>query len=200
MGFGASLLTASAPDPRPVPPLERTLEGGMLAGVASAAAMALVTMVAAAVALDLGLYTPLYVVAAIVEPGPLTESIQEAAAGFHFYLELGAAVAGGAVHLGIGAGFGALFALLARALGLRGPVAVLAGAGYGLAVMALMGLVLIPWGADQTAGGPLIADAPRLIGLPVATAAHLVYGLGLGAWAAASARDRVPPDRERTAS
>jgi hypothetical protein len=172
----------------------------MLSGVASAAAMALVTMVAAVVVLDLGLYTPLYLVTAIVEPGPLVESMQEAAAGFRFFLELGAAVAGGAVHLGIGAGFGALFALLARALRLRGPVAVLVGAGYGLAVMALMGLVLIPWGAGQTAGGELIADAPRLIGLPVATAAHLVYGLGLGVWAAASARGRVPADRERAAS
>jgi hypothetical protein len=200
VGLGASLLTASAPGPRPVASLEGTLEGGILAGVASAAAMALVTMVAAAVVLDLGLYTPLYLVTAIVEPGPLVESMQEAAAGFRFFLELGAAVAGGAVHLGIGAGFGALFALLARALRLRGPVAVLAGAGYGLAVMALMGQVLIPWGADQTAGGELIADAPRLIGLPVATVAHVVYGLGLGAWAAASARGRVPSDRERAAS
>ena len=44
------------------------------------------------------------------------ESIAEAEAGFRFYLEVGGAAAGFAVHLGIGAGFGALFALLARAL------------------------------------------------------------------------------------
>jgi hypothetical protein len=172
----------------------------MLSGVAAAAAMALVTMVAAATVLDLGLYTPVYLVTAIVEPGPLVESIQEAEAGLRFYLEVGGAAAGGAVHLGIGAGFGALFALLARALRLRGVVAVLAGAAYGLAVMALMGLVLIPSFAGETAGGELIADAPRLIGLPMATVTHLVYGLGLGAWTAVSARDRVPPDRERAAS
>jgi hypothetical protein len=172
----------------------------MLSGVAAAAAMALVTMVAAATVLDLGLYTPIYVVTAIVEPGPLVESIQEAEAGFRFYLEVGGAAAGFAVHLGIGASFGALFALLARALRLRGAVAVLVGVVYGLAVMALMGLVLIPTLAGETAGDQLIADAPRLIGLPVATAAHLVYGLGLGAWAAAAARDRVPPDRERATS
>ena len=56
------------------------------------------------------------------------------------------------MHLGIGAGFGALFALLARALRLRGAVAVLVGAAYGLAVMALMGLVLIPtWPARPPA-------------------------------------------------
>ena len=127
--------------------------------VAAAAAMALVAMVAAATVLDLGLYTPVYLVTAIVEPGPLVESIQEAEAGFRFYLEVGGAAAGFAVHLGIGAGFGALFALLARALRLRGAVAVLVGAAYGLAVMALMGLVLIPTLAGETAGDQLIADA-----------------------------------------
>ena len=141
----------------------------MLSGVAAAAAMALVTMVAAATVLDLGLYTPIYLVTAIVEPGF-------------------------AVHLGIGAGFGALFALLARALRLRGVVAVLAGVVYGLAVMALMGLVLIPSLAGETAGDQLIADAPALIGWPVATVAHLVFGLVLGVWPAVAARDRAPAE------
>jgi hypothetical protein len=164
----------------------------MLSGVAAAAPMALVTMVAAATVLDLGLYTPVYLVTAIVEPGPLVESIAEAEAGFRFYLEVGGAAAGGAVHLGIGAGFGALFALLARALRLRGVVAVLAGVVYGLAVMALMGLVLIPSLAGETAGDQLIADAPALIGWPVATVAHLVFGLVLGVWTAVAARDRAP--------
>ena len=164
----------------------------MLSGVAAAAAMALVTMVAAATVLDLGLYTPIYLVTAIVEPGPLVESIAEAEAGFRFYLEVGGAAAGFAVHLGIGAGFGTLFALLARALRLRGAVAVLVGAAYGLAVMALMGLVLIPTLAGETAGDQLIADAPALIGWPVATAAHLAFGLVLGVWTAVAARDRAP--------
>jgi MFS family permease len=96
------------------------------------------------------------------------------------------------VHLGIGAGFGALFALLARALRLRGAVAVLVGAAYGLAVMALMGLVLIPSLAGETAGDQLIADAPALIGWPVATVAHLVFGLILGVWTAVVARRPAP--------
>jgi hypothetical protein len=168
----------------------------MLSGVAAAAAMALVTMVAAATVLDLGFYTPIYVVTAIVEPGPLVESLQEAEAGFRFYLEVSGAAAGAAVHLGIGAFFGALFALLVRSLRLHGVVAVLAGAGYGLAVMALMGLALIPAFAGETAGDELIADAPGLFGLPVATVAHLVYGLVLGVWAAVVTPGRVPRDRE----
>jgi hypothetical protein len=164
----------------------------MLSGVAAAAAMALVTMVAAATVLDLGFYTPVYLVTAIVEPGPLVESIQEAEAGFSFYLEVSGAAAGFAVHLGIGAGFGALFAVAARALRLRGAVAVLTGVVYGLAVMALMGLMLIPTLAGETAGDQLIADAPALIGWPVATVAHLVFGLVLGVWTAVAARDRGP--------
>jgi hypothetical protein len=53
-----------------------------------------------------------------------------------------------AVQLGIGAGFGAVFALLARVPWLRGPV-LLAGAGCGLAVMTLMGLVALPGAAKE---------------------------------------------------
>jgi hypothetical protein len=152
--------------------------------MAAAAAMALFVMVAAATYLDLGFYTPLYQVTAVVEPGPLVIATAEAEAGYRFYLELGAAVAGMAVHLAIGAGFGAVFALLARALRLRGPLAVAAGAGYGLAVMALMGLVVLPAAAGETAGGQLVADAPELLGWPTFAAEHLVYGLALGTWAA----------------
>ena len=73
-------------------------------------------------------------------------------------------------------------------------MAVLVGAAYGLAVMALMGLVLIPTLAGETAGDQLIADAPALIGWPVATVAHLAFGLVLGVWTAVAARDRAPAE------
>ena len=165
-----------------------------MAGMAAAAVMALFSMVAAAA--ELGVYGRLYMVTAIVEPGPLEVSIAEAQAGSRVFLEVGGAAAGLAVHLAIGAGFGAVFALLKRALGLRGAVAVAAGALYGLAVMALMGLVLVPGLAGETAGGPLIADVPELLGWPVFAAEHLLYGLVLGAWAA---WDRAPRDREPAA-
>jgi hypothetical protein len=168
-----------------------------MGGMAAAAVMALFSMVAAAA--NLGVYGRLYLVTAIVEPGPLRVSMAEAEAGDRAFLEVGGAAAGVAVHLGIGAGFGALFALLARGLRLRGPVALAAGAVYGLAVMALMGLLVLPAAAGQTAGGRLIADAPELLSWPVFAAEHLLYGLGLGTWAAVAARDRAPPVRERGA-
>jgi hypothetical protein len=161
-----------------------------MGGMAAAGAMALFAMVACAVR-GLGLYAPLYLVTAVVEPGPLETARQEAAAGWRFYLEIGPALAGLAVHLAIGAFYGALFALLARALRLRGPVAVLVGAGYGLAVMALMGLVVLPSAAGETAGGPVIADAPELLGWPVFAVEHLVYGLVLGVWTVLTGRDRA---------
>jgi hypothetical protein len=151
-----------------------------MAGMVAAAVMALFAMVAAAASLDLGFYTPLYQVTATVEPGPLLVSTRQAAAGSRFYLELGPALAGAAVHLMIGAGFGAVFALLVRALRLRGLLGLAAGAGYGLAVMALMGLVLLPAVADQTAGGQLIAEVPDTLGWPVFAGEHLLYGLALG--------------------
>jgi hypothetical protein len=152
-----------------------------MAGMAAAALMALFSMVAAAG--DLGVYGRLYLVTAIVEPGPLRVSMAEAAGGSRSFLEVGGAAAGLAVHLAIGAGFGAVFALAARALRLRGPLALVAGALYGLAVMALMGLVVLPAAAGQTAGGQLIADAPELLGWPVFAVEHLLYGLVLGLWA-----------------
>jgi hypothetical protein len=150
-----------------------------MAGMVAALVMALFAMVWAATH-GLGFYTPLYQVTAVVEPGPLGVSLREAAGGWRFYFEVGPAAAGMAVHLGIGAGFGALFALVARAVALRGVAAVAAGVAYGLAVGGLMGLVVLPWAAGETAGGQLVADAPRLLGWPVFTVEHLLYGLVLG--------------------
>jgi hypothetical protein len=167
-----------------------------MAGMAAAAVMAVVSMVAAAD--DLGVYGRLYLVTAIVEPGPLEVSMAQAEGGVGTFLEVGGAAAGLAVHLGIGAGFGAGFALLARGLRLRGPAALAAGALYGLAVMALMGLLVLPAAAGQTAGGRLIADAPELLGWPLFAAEHLVYGLVLGAWIAVRAR-AGRPEREQAA-
>jgi hypothetical protein len=161
-----------------------------MAGMVAALVMVLFAMVWAATH-GLGLYTPLYQVTAVVEPGPLGVSLGEAADGWRFYFEVGPAAAGMAVHLAIGAGFGALFALIARSVQLRGRAAVAAGAAYGLAIGGLMGLVVLPWAAGETAGGELIAEAPRLLGWPAFTVEHLLYGLTLGLLASRGA-ERQP--------
>jgi hypothetical protein len=161
-----------------------------MAGMVAALVMGLFAMVVAAVR-GLGLYTPLYLVTAVVEPGPLQVSLNEAAEGWRFYFEVGPAAAGLAVHLAIGAGFGAVFALIARALRLRGPVAVAAGVLYGLVVAGFMSQVVLPLAAGETAGGELIADAPELLGWPVFTVQHLLYGLTLGILASRGAERRA---------
>jgi hypothetical protein len=150
-----------------------------MAGMVAALVMALFAMVVAATR-GLGLYTPLYQVTAVVEPGPLQVSQNEAAQGWRFYFEVGPAAAGMAVHLAIGAGFGALFALLVRAVALRGLVAVAAGVAYGLVVLGFMSQVVLPWVSGETAGGEVIANAPELLGWPVFTVEHVLYGLTLG--------------------
>ena len=153
-----------------------------MTGMVAALIMALFAMIWAA-ATGRGRYTPLYQVTAVVEPGPLGVSLREAAEGWRYYFEIGPAAAGLAVHLALGAGFGALVALLVRATRLRGRAAVAAGAAYGLAVGGLMGLVMIPLAAGETAGGQVVADAPRLLGWPVFAVEHLLYGLVLGLFA-----------------
>jgi hypothetical protein len=150
-----------------------------MAGMVAALVMGLFAMVVAAIR-GLGLYTPLYLVTAVVEPGPLQVSTNEAAQGWRFYFEVGPAAAGLAVHLAIGGGFGVVFALIVRALRLRGLVGVAAGVVYGLVVLVFMSQVVLPWASGETAGGELIANAPELLGWPVFTVEHVLYGLTLG--------------------
>jgi len=150
-----------------------------MAGMVAALVMGLFAMVVAATR-GLGLYTPLYLVTAVVEPGPLGVAQREAAEGWRFYLEMGPAAAGMAVNLGIGAGFGALFALAARGLRLHGLAAVAAGVAYGLVVLGFMSQVVLPWASGETAGGEVIANAPEVLGWPVFTVEHVLYGLTLG--------------------
>ena len=69
--LGEDLLTAGPPATRQVAPLERTLELGIMAGMVAALVMGLFAMVVAATR-GLGLYTPLYLVTAVVEPGSPT--------------------------------------------------------------------------------------------------------------------------------
>jgi hypothetical protein len=80
----------------------------------------------------------------------------------------------GAIHLAVGGFFGALFGLLARAGRLRGRAAVGGGLLYGLGVMAMMTVVVLP--AEP------ISDLPARTGWATFTAAHLLFGLVLGLW------------------
>ena len=165
--------------------VERVIETGMMAGMAAAVPMAIFAMIASATWQRAGFYTPMYRIASVLDPLPLEASLEEAAAGspsFYFYPQ--PMFAGFAVHLAIGGFFGVLFVVLVRALRVRGPASLAAGVLYGLAVAALMGLVLLPLAAEQLGGGRQIAEAASIVGWPTFAAWHLLYGLGLGIWMA----------------
>jgi len=165
--------------------VERAIETGMMVGMAAAVPMGIFAAIASATWQHAGFYTPMYRIASVLDPLPLQASLEEAAAdspSFYFYPQ--PMFAGGAVHLAIGGFFGVLFVLLVRALRVRGRAAVAAGLLYGLAVAALMGLVLLPVAAEQLGGGRQIAEAASIVGWPTFAAWHLLYGLGLGIWMA----------------
>jgi hypothetical protein len=167
--------------------VERAIETGMLAGMAAALPMGIFAMIASATWQHAGFYTPMYRIASVLDPLPLQASLEEAASSSpSFYLYPQPMFAGFAVHLAIGGAFGVLFVLLSGGLRarLRGPAALAAGVLYGLLVAALMGLVLLPAAADALGGGRQIAEAAGIVGWPTFAAWHLVYGLGLGTWAA----------------
>jgi hypothetical protein len=168
--------------------VERAVETGMLTGIAAALPMGLFMLVASATWQRAGFYTPMYRIASVLDPLPLQASLEEAAADFpSFYFYPQPMFAGAAVHLAIGGFFGVLFVLLVRGrwARLRGAQARLAaGVLYGLGVAALMGLVVLPVAADALGGGRQVAETASIVGWPTFAAWHVVYGLGLGAWAA----------------
>jgi len=162
--------------------LERAIEAGILAGMMAAVPIGLFAAITAATYQRAGFFTPMYRIAAVLDPTSLLASTAEAAAGSPFFFDPQPLFSGGAMHLAIGGFFGVVFALLARTLRWRGRAAVLAGVLYGLAVAALMGLVVLPLAADLLGGGRLVGDAASIVGWPTFAAGHALYGLTLGTW------------------
>jgi hypothetical protein len=164
--------------------VERTIELGMMAGMAAAVPMGIFALIASGTWQHAGVYTPVYRIAAMLDPAPLEVSLEEAAAGSSFFFDPQSFFSGGAVHLALGGFFGVFFALLRYRLRWRGRLALAAGVAYGLAVMALMALVVLPLAAAAVGAGSEIADTASITGWPTFIVAHLLYGLGLGIWAA----------------
>jgi hypothetical protein len=167
--------------------LERTLEAGILTGLAAGVPMGLFMMLASATWGHAGIFTPFYRIAAILDRSAYDLSVQEAAGGSPAWLEVQPALAGTCVHLGLAGVFGVLLAVAARGRpGARPGPLVAAGAAWGLVVAAVMVPVLRLVGA-RVGGGDLIARFPAQVGWPTYLAMHLVYGLALGALVAAQA-------------
>ena len=153
--------------------------------------MGLFMMVASATWGHVGVFTPFYRIAAVLDRAAFDISLEEAATGSRFWLEPQTALPGACVHLGLAGLFGMLFVLLAHeGRGARPAALVLAGAAWGLVVAAVMVPVLHLVGRE-VGGGDLIADLPGQLGWPTYVAMHLVYGLALGAVVALRATRRA---------
>jgi hypothetical protein len=160
--------------------LERTLENGILNGLAAGVPMGLFMMVASIAWGHGGAFTPFYRIAAVLDRAAFDISVQEAATGSRFWLEPQSALPGACVHLALAGLFGVLFVLLAHeGRGARPIALVLAGVAWGLVVAILMVPVLRLVGRS-VGGGALVADLPAQLGWPTYLGMHLVYGLALG--------------------
>src|SRR5437764_4278589 len=114
---------------------------GALVGVIGVVLMALCTMLATATYLQVGFFTPLYAIAApLIGRQTLLISLTDGV----FYFAPGAALLGLLVHLLWSAFWGMIFGLIARGLHLTGGVAIIRGVVYGLVVMLIIGLIVVP--------------------------------------------------------
>jgi hypothetical protein len=161
----------------------RAVGAGVVAGVVAAAAMGMFAMVAGATYLRTGFFTPMYHIAStLIGPDAMEASMQRAADGNLFYLQAGPAALGLAAHLLVGAVFGAAFGIIARALRLRGGLAVAVGVTYGLLVLVVMSFVGLPIAASLFDAGDPIAEMPSMVGWPTFTIEHALFCLVLGIW------------------
>ena len=154
--------------------IDRAVVPGVLAGFVAAAVMGLFAAIAAATWRHLPVWAPLREIAVLATP--------DLAAGQAAEAPREPLVFAGAIHLGVGGFFGAVFGIIARRARLRGRVAVLAGALYGLVVMALMSLVVLPVMGNLSGAGAPISDLPGRVGWATFAAAHVLFGLVLGLW------------------
>lgn len=162
--------------------LDRVLQKGIFAGFVASAAMGIVAMAASATYQGRGFYTPAYHVAFIIDPHTMGISLERASNGERFFFSQEAFVFGMAGHIVVAGVLGALFALVAITLRWQGRRALTGGVVYGLVVMALMSLFVLPAAGALSGAGDPISRMGNEIGWPTFAVVHAVFGLVLGAW------------------
>ncbi len=160
---------------------------GAVAGIVAGLVMMMFAMMYS-LAVGKGFFTPGYHIASfVVGPQPMMSAMESA-----FYLAPGAFLLGAAIHMMTAAVYGLIFALIAWRLRLRGVGAVVIGMLYGLAIVVLMSLVVLPLFPQ-----PEMQNMPAMFGWAPFTIEHGLYGLVLGAWVAWRP-EHVAPDRMTT--
>jgi hypothetical protein len=163
-------------------PLERAAEVGVSVGLAASAILGFLAMVASATYQGRGFFTPMYHAAFVVDPHTMGAAIDKAGAGEPFYFAKEAFIFGLIIYVLMGGALGAIFAMVAKALHLHGPRAIAGGLVYGLAVMALMSLVVLPQVAAMSGAGKPISHMADEVGWPTFVAQFALFGLLLGSW------------------
>jgi hypothetical protein len=162
--------------------LERTLEKGVFVGVLASIVMGFCAMAASATYQGRGFFTPAYHVAFIIDPNTMDLSLDRAATGDRFFMSQEAFVFGLAIHVMVAGVFGALFAVVATRLRLRGTQFLVGGLVYGLAAMLLMSALILPLAGAAFDAGAEISRMGSEIGWATVAALHAVFGLALGTW------------------
>ena len=143
-------------------------------------AMAMYAMVASLVK-DTGMFTPPHHTASLIaSDGAMNASVGAAASGKSFHFVFTAVVLGSVIHMAVGAGYGALYGLIAARLDVRGHAAPAVGISYGGVVAAASAFVGLPVAAAILGSGDQIATMAETVGWGTFLVEHLIFGLALG--------------------
>jgi uncharacterized membrane protein YagU involved in acid resistance len=162
--------------------LEPVLQRGIFAGFGASMVMGFLAMVASGTYAGRGAFTPAYHVAFTIDPNTLIQSLQKAEAGERLYFSQESFMFGTVAHIMVGAVFGALFAVLAMRLHLREKRALVVGLVYGLTVMVMMSVLVLPVVAEMSGAGQPISRMGGDIGWLTWVVLHAIFGLALGLW------------------
>jgi hypothetical protein len=176
-------------------PLERIAERGVCAGLGGSAVLGLFAMVASGTYQGRGFFTPMYHAAFVVDPQTMAASLGQAGAGERFYFVRESFMVGMIIYVLVGGALGGVFGVAGRALHLRGTRALAGGVAYGLAVMALMSLLVLPRVAAMSGAGSPIGHMGDEVGWPTFVSYFVVFGLVLGAWLYVRPQDIGEPRR-----
>lgn len=158
------------------------MQKGIFAGFGASTIMGVFAMLASASYGGRGFFTPAYHVAFIIDPNTMGQSLEKAHAGERFFFSQESFIFGMAAHVMVGAALGALFAVLAIWLHLRGKRALVGGLIYGMAVMVLMSALVLPMTGQMSGAGQAISRMGGEIGWPTWVVLHAIFGLALGGW------------------
>ena len=160
--------------------VDQMIVPGVLAGMVAAVPMAL-TGVVASMFQEQGPLGPIQRVAYVVVDNAMVATAEAQWAKNPFLVDGNFLIFGLLAHLAMGALFGAGFGLFVDRLGSRRR-SLLAGPLYGLAVMVLMLVVVLPVADSFLGADGLVRGIPGRIGYLSFFLQHLVFGWYVGVW------------------